>query len=59
LATPIQIAAAYGSLVNGGYYMKPTILAGIRDVDTNVYYENKAKMLRQIFRPETAEEIKE
>ncbi len=59
LATPIQIAAAYGSLVNGGYYVKPTILAGIRDSNTNRYYPNKTEVLRQIFRPETAEEIKE
>ncbi|HKL43929.1 MAG TPA: penicillin-binding protein 2 [Candidatus Absconditabacterales bacterium] len=59
LATPIQIAAAYGSLVNGGYYIKPTILAGIRDNQTNRYYPNKTEVLRQIFRPETADEIRE
>jgi len=59
LATPIQIAAAYGSLVNGGFYVKPTILAGIRDTETNRYYPNKIEVLRQIFRPETAEKVKE
>ena len=59
LATPIQIAAGYWSLVNGGFYVKPTILAGIRDTETNRYYPNKTEVLKQIFRPETADEIKE
>jgi len=27
LTTPLQIAAAYAPLVNGGYYLKPTIVA--------------------------------
>jgi hypothetical protein len=39
--------------------VKPTILAGIRDTETNRYYPNKVEVLKQIFRPETAEEIKE
>jgi cell division protein FtsI/penicillin-binding protein 2 len=45
-------------LVNGGYYVKPTILAGVRDKETGKYNENKIQILKQIFRPETAEEVK-
>ena len=59
LATPIQIAAAYGALVNGWYYIKPTILAWYYDNATKQYYENNTKILWQIFRPETAEEMKD
>ncbi len=59
LATPLQIAAAYWSLVNGWFYVQPTILAWIRDTKTDRYYPNKTEVLRQIFRPETAEEVKE
>lgn len=59
LATPIQIAAAYGAIVNGGYYVQPTILAWTYDKITWSYLENKTQVLRQIFRPDTAEEIKE
>jgi len=59
LSTPLQIAAAYWALVNGGYYIKPTILAWIRDNETGKYDQNKPEVLRQIFRPETAEEIKD
>lgn len=59
LVTPLQLAAAYGSLVNGWYYVKPTIVAGIKNKDTWEYFENKKEIVRQIFRKETAEEIKE
>jgi cell division protein ftsI len=31
--TQIQLAAAYAALVNGGYYVKPTIIAGIFNKD--------------------------
>ena len=59
LSTPIQLAAAYGAIVNGGYYVKPTIIAWTYDKQTGKYHENKTQVLRQIFKPETAEEIKE
>ena len=58
LATPLQIAAWYWALVNGWYYVKPTVVAWIRDKNTWGYYPNKKEVLRQIFRPETVEEIK-
>lgn len=57
LTTPLQIAAAYGSIVNWWYYVKPTIIAGIRDNVTGQYRENKKKVIKQIFRPETVKEI--
>ncbi len=59
LATPVQIAAAYWSLVNGWYYIKPTVLAGYYDSEDKNYYANKSEIGTQIFRPETAEAIKE
>jgi hypothetical protein len=34
-------------------------LAGVRDTKTDRYYANKTEVLRQIFRPEVAEEAKE
>ena len=53
----MQIAAAYAPLVNGGYYVKPTIIAGIRDGLTQEYTPNNAKVVRQIFRPDTAKAL--
>ena len=54
----MKIAAAYASLVNGGYYLKPTIVAGTFDRTTNQYHENAKTVIRQIFRPDTAEALK-
>lgn len=59
LATPIQIAAAYWSLLNGWYYVQPTIVAGLRDGQTQEYIPYNRTVLRQIFKPETAEALKE
>lgn len=53
----MQIAAAYAPLVNGGYYVKPTIIAGIRDGQTHQYQANNSKVVRQIFRPDTAKAL--
>jgi len=58
LATPLQIAAAYWALVNGWYYIKPTILAWYYNPVEDKYYENQTKIVSQIFRPETAEQMK-
>lgn len=58
LATPLQIAAAYGALVNWWYYIKPTILAWYYNPYEDTYYENKTNIVSQIFRPETAEQMK-
>jgi cell division protein FtsI (penicillin-binding protein 3) len=57
-ATPLQVAAWYGSLVNWWYYVKPSIEAGIRDKQTWIFQENKKKVVRQVFRKETSAELK-
>lgn len=58
LATPIQLAAALGSVINGWYYVQPTILKGTYDQKNDIYRENSTKVIKQIFRPETAEALK-
>ncbi|MBU0627059.1 hypothetical protein KKG31_03585 [Patescibacteria group bacterium] len=58
LATPIQIAAGYGAIINGGYYVQPTVIEGIYDRKTDTYHPQQKKIVRQIFRPETAEAMK-
>lgn len=58
LVTPMQLAAGYGAVVNGGYYVKPTIIKWTFDKKTNTYYSNTTKITKQIFRPETAEALK-
>lgn len=58
LTTPIQIAAAYGALLNGGSYIKPTILDKICESWTEECQHNKVKVLNQIFDPAISEEMK-
>jgi cell division protein FtsI/penicillin-binding protein 2 len=59
LATPIQIAAWYASLLNWGYYVQPTIIKWTFNSKTNIYYPNNKKIIKQIFRPETSDAVKE
>lgn len=59
LVTPMQIAAAYAPLVNGWYYVKPTIIAGIRDGITKEYQPNNTQVISQIFRSDTATALKD
>ena len=60
--TQIQLAAAYGSLVNGGRYIQPTVIRGISKKSVNSdeveYMEKTPQILNQIIRPEVGEEIK-
>ena len=58
LVTPIQLAAWYWEILNGGYYVKPTIVKWIFDRKTNTYYPTTTKIIKQIFRPETADALK-
>jgi cell division protein FtsI/penicillin-binding protein 2 len=58
LTTPIQIVAGYWPLVNGWYYIKPTIVKNIFDKKTNINTPNQRKVLGQIFKPETSDQIK-
>lgn len=58
LATPIQIAAGYWSLVNGWFYIQPTIVKWIYDKKTNTYVENKKKIIKQIFRKDTSDAVR-
>ena len=58
LVTPLQLAVGYAALVNGGYYLQPTIVKGIMDKKTWVYHEQQRKVLRQIIKPETSDAMK-
>ncbi|MDD3263036.1 MAG: penicillin-binding protein 2 [Candidatus Absconditabacteria bacterium] len=59
LTTPLQVAAGYAPLINGGYYLKPTIIKGIFDKKNDTYIENQKQILNQILKPETSEILKE
>lgn len=58
LVTPIQLAAAYGPIVNGWYYVTPTIVKGIYDRKSNTYHASSTQITKQIFRPEISEALR-
>ncbi len=59
LATPLQMAVAYAALVNGWYYVKPTIIEKVYKRDTNQFIVNQTKKEFQIFKPTTSDYLKE
>lgn len=59
LATPLQVAAWYSALVNGGTYVKPTVISSMYDSSTNQLSINTKKVIRQVFRPGISEIISE
>ncbi len=57
LVTPIQIAAWYGALLNGGTYIKPTILDKICESWTDNCQKNEVKTIRQVFEPRISQQL--
>lgn len=58
LVTPIQIAAWYWAMLNGGTYIKPTILSKVCETWTSNCQNNDVKTMRQIFEPRIADQLK-
>ncbi len=46
--TPMQIAQAYSTIVNGGYLIKPTIIKRIGDASTQVSQSKRVKIFKDI-----------
>ncbi|MEO6331714.1 MAG: penicillin-binding transpeptidase domain-containing protein [Gemmatimonadaceae bacterium] len=51
--TPLQLAAAYSAIANGGELVEPQIVREVRDGD-RVLYSRKRRVLRRVFSPATA-----
>ena len=57
--TMLQLAAAYASLVNGGYYYEPHVVTRITDSAGNVVSEHDPVLVRRTISEETSEYMKE
>ena len=57
--TMTQMASAFGSRINGGYYYEPHIVKQIRDEDGNVVETKDPVLLRKTISSETSDQIKE
>ncbi|MGZ8469617.1 MAG: peptidoglycan D,D-transpeptidase FtsI family protein [Gemmatirosa sp.] len=46
--TPLQLAAAYGAIANGGMLMEPALIKEIRDAEGNVRFRHAARPVRRV-----------
>ena len=52
-ATPLQIAAAYASIANGGELLQPSLVREVRDAEGELVYRHKRTVVRRVLRSET------
>lgn len=55
--TPIQLAAAYSALANGGILMRPYVVRRVIAADGSVALENRPRIVRRVVSEQTAREI--
>lgn len=56
--TMIQMASAFCSLINGGYYYEPHVVKEIRTAGGSLVYKNRGNMVRQTITTQTSDYIK-
>lgn len=57
--TMVQMASAYASLINGGYYYEPHVVTEVRDLEGHVIEEVEPTLVRRTVSTETSEYMKE
>ena len=57
--TMLQMACAYASILNGGYYYEPHIVTGVIDNDGNLRAQTEPQLVRRTISEETSEYMKE
>lgn len=58
-ATPLQVAAAYAALANGGVLLQPTLVREIRAPDGDVVYRHRPEPVRRAVSRETAKRLRD
>lgn len=56
--TPLQLIAAYASLINGGLLIQPSLVKKVIDANGGVIRENAPNVLRKIISDETSQTIR-
>ena len=57
--TPVQLAAAYGAIANGGVLLTPTLVREVRDPEGKVIYHHKPEPVRRAATPEVAAQLRQ
>lgn len=58
-ATPLQVAAAYAAIANGGVLLQPTLIREIRDPEGGVIYRHRPAPVRRVVAQGIAEQLRE
>lgn len=56
--TPLQLAAAYSTLANGGVLVEPQLIREVRSPEGDVLYRASPRHVRRIFTPEAADAVR-
>lgn len=57
--TPLQIAAAYGAIANGGVLLTPALVREVRAPDGRVLYRHAPEPVRRVVSPEVAARLRQ
>lgn len=56
--TPLQLAAAYGAIANGGDLLEPALIKEIRSRDGTVLYHHDRRVVRHLLSPQVAATVR-
>jgi len=56
--TPLQLAAAYAAIANGGELLEPALVREIRSADGEVLYRHERRVVRRVVSPEVAATVR-
>ena len=56
--TPLQLALAYASLANGGELLEPSLVKEVRDLEGNVVYTAKRRVVRRVLTPQGSAQMR-
>lgn len=57
-ATPLQLAAAYGAIANGGELLEPALVREIRGADGTVEFRHRPRVVRRVMPAAVAAEVR-
>ena len=57
--TPLQLAAAYAAIANGGELLEPALVKEVRSRDGEVLFRHERRAVRRVMRPETARAVRD
>jgi cell division protein FtsI (penicillin-binding protein 3) len=57
--TPLQLAAAYGAIANGGELLEPALVKEVRSPEGKTLFRHERRVVRRVMTPELARQMRE